>query len=175
MFWKSILLMCLSSPAPKLSMRELISESFTEAPYINPDSEIEISSSVLIKDDICEIESASSYEAAFTSFKKTTLQYLVNATFNFEDVRSLSGNKYIARWNVSYIPDTTAALWAFGGVLPGVERKYYNLLDREDKISSFSWIAFSKFLIRIVTKGEYMVPLAVIKGQSELTFENIDQ
>ena len=71
------------------------------------------------------------------------------------------------KWNVTFVPYTIKSLYNLKYILPGVQLQFYNLLDRENFVSSFSWTAFIKLLKMLLLEGKLILPHAVIVGTTD--------
>ena len=157
----------ISSSGPLLqSVTRLVSQSpylptfLEESPAVDKDVELQT--------DFCKAVGDSYYKDADADFKRG----LDNLGANYTVERCSSVKNGIAvNWKVEFLPYSVETLAFFGRITPGITVVLYDILDREKFVATgFSWEKLQKFLNRILSKGEMLLPKAVIKGQSELVF-----
>jgi hypothetical protein len=86
-----------------------------------------------------------------------------------DKISTVSPQTQLVRWNVTWVPPTSAWLEVLGNAWPGVEVAPTSYNHLSGKVSTFSWNAvFCTFTDAFVT-GKLRIPLACIQGTSELT------
>lgn len=128
---------------------------------------IRVRSNVTFANDVFSFRGSPEYCSQAREAIKYVAPTLQSCEYFVERVSTVSSLSYSVLWNVTFIPESIQLLSS----LPGLRSTYYNLLDREGLSSSFSWDQLWRFLGRCATTGEVKLPHAVIRGQTELKFE----
>jgi len=115
------------------------------------------------------------YEECAQGWVAVSLSALTRGNYTLTGVHAYSPGKLQCSWNVSFVPDTALTIYFLWSVLPGVTNVYYDVLSRETLESEFSWTALVEFIQRLVTKGECMVPHAVIMGTTNVDLEDLEE
>jgi len=142
--------------------------------YVSPElvdsSSIRVRSNVTFSNDVFAFRGSPEYSAQAREAIKYVAPTLQSCEYSVERVSAVSSLSYSVLWNVTFIPESIQLL-ALLSNLPGLRSEYFNLLDREGFSSSFSWSQLWRFVGRCATTGVVKLPHAVIKGQTELKFE----
>ena len=85
----------------------------------------------------------------------------------------LNDDKFISYWNVSYLPESTVSLVQIFSSFSNIPITYFDLLDKEGYVSTFSWRVFFNTLIKVIQTGNLYLPHAVILGSSEYHFKKL--
>ena len=158
-----------SSELPSKTLVETVQRTLLRAPMI--DSGLDLDPNVEFSSPLFSLTGASAYTALRRDWEVSWLPRLSRSTFTLLRVAPLGQNKVIVSWNVSFVSESSSSLAAFFERVPGVKLTYFDILHREKFRSSFSWNALLRTLNILLTTGELRLPLAVILGTSELTFQ----
>lgn len=152
------------------------SNGCADLPFINPElcrsCGIAISSKIQVSTHILETIGDSSYNDIAVQWEKLAKQELQNVGCQITRTSMLSSNSVIVNWNVSFVPYSIRSLATIGSLVPGVRTSFYNILDRERLAITFSWGALFKFFSQLLLTGELRLPIAVILGSSQFTFND---
>jgi hypothetical protein len=86
-----------------------------------------------------------------------------------DKIATVSPQTQLVRWNVTWVPPTSAWLEVLGNVWPGVDVVPTSYNHLSGKVSTFSWNAVFRTFSDAFATGKLRVPLACIQGTSELT------
>eukprot|EP01041_Mallomonas_annulata_P004079 gene4079-8115_t len=146
----------------------VIKQKGAESPYLTQNaSDISIDTHVEYKSDMIEVEGDDFY-SRYAQYSSTSMG-LPDSCRYIERISSLSSDKVIIQWNVSFIPENLGSIVSFSRAI-GLNITFYNILDKERIRSTFSWQALGKVLTKAFWKGQVSLPHAVIRGTSEMTF-----
>lgn len=131
--------------------------------------------------DIFSVEGEAAIRAIETAWpvrNNTRNSKLFNATFELKSISQLASSQLdgyttravSAQWAVTFVPESLVGLVELGTFLPGWRVTYFDILDKEKQVSSFSWKALWQFLERAIFTGEVRIPHAVIRGNTQFTF-----
>jgi hypothetical protein len=157
-----------------MSISNLNIDMIVEARFpfpVNDTDTIRISEKIILKTDFIKVVGKKSY----MDYNKilSVNENLQDAEMMIEKISMLSATKANIMWNMTFIPENLYPTVVLAKVV-GINVIFYNLLNRENQPSLFSWQTLLKAFLRILTKGELVLPHAVIRGQTELSF-NVDE
>jgi hypothetical protein len=134
--------------------------------------DILIDDDIRLSTDVITQAGKADYDAYTKQWTSSLQTQCVDSRYNLLRVSTLVGDtKYVANWNVTFVPDAVAGIAFFSRLIPGWRLQYFDILAKEREISVFSWAKFRQFLWTAVTTGRVSLPYAVIVGQTEFTFQ----
>lgn len=156
-----------------------VREFFTEcpgkkSPFISPDDEkgvFGICNNITFTTDLIKGKGLDKYKAMAQTWSEACSSELSESTTSISNVATIRQNVVSVEWNVTFVPDAVMSIVWLSRRLPFTEIKFFNVLDRERFISSFSWASVRVFLERILYTGVVLLPHAVIVGKTELFFQ----
>lgn len=154
-----------------------INPNILDKQYTNPDAYktiIELDPNVQIDTDVVSDAGDNRYVSFIDVWKNNTMTELPDPVFGITRISKLDNDRVVVYWNVTYIPDAVVNLVSIGRSIPFCKVKFFNVLDKANIRSTFSWANLFKFLQRLAVTGEMRLPHAVIEGTTELKFNNID-
>ena len=86
---------------------------------------------------------------------------------------STGPDQVLLSWEATWVPSAMAPLVRFGRAV-GWQVAFYDLLDRVEIASAFSWRAAAALLAKAAATGKLPLPQACIRGTSVLTFTRDD-
>ena len=149
---------------------EKIKESFEYSPYL--ESPEYIDSKMSYESELFKCLGVENYITIgenHRAMKKSLSKY----SYKLIRFSKLNDDKFISYWNVSYLPETTVSLVQIFSSFSNIPIIYFDLLDKEGYVSTFSWRALFKTLIKVIQTGNLCLPHAVILGSSEYHFKKL--
>jgi len=158
------------------NLQEDISVCFKNGPFLCTwlaDSSIGIGLNVTFANDLIRFKGSPEYAAQARESSTLVAPALHGYEFSVERVSpfaiSVKELSFSVQWNATFIPESIQLL-ALLSKLPGLRLEFFNILDREGRITTFSWDQLRRFCTGIITTGVVKLPHAVIKGQTDVTF-----
>jgi hypothetical protein len=150
-----------------------------QSPFISPDDVtgvFGICNNITFTTDLIKGEGLYEYKAMAQTWSEACTTELSESTTSINNVATIRQNVVSVQWNVTFVPDAVMSIVWLSRRFPGTTIRFFNVLDKERFISSFSWASVRAFLERILYTGVVLLPHAVIVGKTELSFRetNID-
>ena len=144
-----------------------------QSPFISPDDVagvFGICKNITFTTDLIKGEGVHEYKAMAQTWSEACITELSEATTSINNVATIRQNVVSVQWNVTFVPDVVMSIVWLSRRLPGTKIQFFNILDKERFVSSFSWASVRTFLERILYTGVVLLPHAVIVGKTELSF-----
>jgi|MDTB01.2.fsa_nt_gb hypothetical protein len=152
----------------------IVSKLVVNRPFIKSQSGVLVDKDIDLQTDFFKARGDSYYDDAGIDFQRG-LDNLVDATYTVERCSALSTG-VVVNWRVEFLPYSVEALAFIGKLIPGITVVLYDILDKERFVATgFSWEKLQKFIGSILTKGEMLLPKAVILGQSQFDIIQDDE
>jgi hypothetical protein len=126
---------------------------------------------VLTTCDVATIRLAEAYAKAATLWRAQALQELPELQFDLQRVQVLGPSRVVVQWTAYWIPPQIQPLVSLGRAWPGVRIKWFDLLDRIDQRSRFSWAAVARLFYTAATTGVLRLPVSAMPGTATLDFD----
>eukprot|EP00899_Mesostigma_viride_P014985 jgi/Mesvir1/23488/Mv22334-RA.1 len=133
---------------------------------------VEISPDVAFSNPLWQIKGRNDYVAASGTWNGLQRVLLPSSKTRVRSITQLQPSEVDVRWEVEWVPENLRWLEALGRAWPGVEVKFVDLLDKVGQRSTFSWAGVIKLFQRAITDGVLLIPVALIRGSSTLTFRD---
>lgn len=134
---------------------------------------IEIDPNVVIENDVISLNGIEEYKKSIAVWKSNTINELTESNFSIKKIYR-DDNRVILYWNMSFIPDSLTSMVSIGRSIPFWRVTFFDLLDKANQKSTFSWASFWLFFQRLFLTGEMKLPHAVIEGETEFKFVNVN-
>ena len=86
-------------------------------------------------------------------------------------VSAVSPTEIVVSWEVRFVPAKLSWMTTLGEVWPGVTVEYYDILDRMDQRSRFTWEGLFRVFQTAALEKKMRVPMAKIEGTTRCRFE----
>jgi hypothetical protein len=120
---------------------------------------------------LLEVTGAESVGALCERFIGTEDRELLECERAATRVSRVSPTEIIARWETCFVPTKLHWMVRLASVWPGVTVEYYDILDRMDRRSRFTWRGLFDVFKTAALKKKMRVPYAKIKGTTRLRFQ----
>ena len=120
---------------------------------------------------LLEVTGAESVGALCERFIGTEDRELLECERAATRVSRVSPTEIIARWETCFVPTKIHWMVRLASVWPGVTVEYYDILDRMDRRSRFTWRGLFDVFKTAALKKKMRVPYAKIKGTTRLRFQ----
>ena len=85
-------------------------------------------------------------------------------------VSAVSPTEIVVSWEVRFVPAKLSWMTTLGEVWPGVTVEYYDILDRMDQRSRFTWEGLFRVFQTAALEKKMRVPRANVRGVTQLRF-----
>ena len=135
-------------------------------------SEDDVADNVVFVNDITQLQGRDAVGRAFRAWNRAWLCDIDvhESRWTVTRVSSLEPNTIAVSWRVRWVPLSVLPFARLGRAL-SLRVDYFDLLDRYDKVSVFSWRKLFAALARAVQTGELRLPEAVVTGRTQLTYD----
>uniref|UniRef100_A0A7S1I9G0 Transmembrane protein n=1 Tax=Eutreptiella gymnastica TaxID=73025 RepID=A0A7S1I9G0_9EUGL len=127
---------------------------------------------VRLKTDLSEFTGQDAYLQAAAIWARRGRDEYTDLRYEVTRIGETAPNTVVAQWTVYWTPSQLKGLVALVEAWPGVVVKWFDLLDRLDKRSQFTWAAVAKLFWTAATTGEMRLPIAAMPGTSTLEFDS---
>ena len=119
---------------------------------------------------LLEVAGADACASLCDRFIGTEDRELLGCARDVTRVTAVSPTEIVARWEVRFTPEKLAWMVTLGEAWPGVTGEYYDILDRMDQRSRFTWRGLFGVFKTAALEKKMRVPHANIQGTARLRF-----
>jgi len=130
-----------------------------------------LSEDVAFESDLYSVTGRGPYLESAMLWKQLQEEELQELEFEVLRVSEVGYGKALVQWQLSWVPPGLSKIVEWGRSWPGMKIEKFDILDKYDQISRFSWIGLFQLFRRAIFSKVLRVPIARIIGTTTYTFD----